>query len=159
MPEIERLYSLAEISIGLAGFSAIVVMFRRRDSGTWSPADADRFNGMVFHAMAAAFFCVLPAIVGVFVEGPRVWTVCSAVLGLQIVGHAIGVVLLATTGGWARAMILGGGGAAAGLQALNAFGVAFDHEFGPYEIGVLWHVLHAGFLFLLLVWVPRSAVR
>ena len=42
-----------EISVALAGFSAIVVLFRRGESGTWLPRDADRFHGMILHAAAA----------------------------------------------------------------------------------------------------------
>ena len=84
------LYSLAEIAVTIAGFSAIVVLFKRSDSGTWLPSDADRFNGMLIHAMAAVFFCVLPSLIAVFEtnEG-TIWSIASAVLGVQIVGHSI----------------------------------------------------------------------
>ena len=59
MSESETLFSIAQVAIGLAGFSAIVVGFKRLESGDWHRADADRFNGMLIHAMCAALFCVL----------------------------------------------------------------------------------------------------
>ena len=64
LAEAELLFTLAEISVALAGFSAIVVLFKRRDSGRWHAADGNRFNGMVFHAIFAAFFCIFPSIRG-----------------------------------------------------------------------------------------------
>ena len=45
------LFTVAEIAVALAGFSAVVVLFKRRDSGRWRAADADRFHGMVVHGV------------------------------------------------------------------------------------------------------------
>ena len=39
--EFETLYALCEVTVALAGFAAIVVLFKRNDSGRWRPADAD----------------------------------------------------------------------------------------------------------------------
>ena len=153
------LYSLAEIAVTIAGFSAIVVLFKRSDSGTWRPADADRFNGMLIHAMAAVFFCVLPSLIAVFEtnEG-TIWSIASAVLGVQIVGHAIVIFRLEAIGLRGRLFLVMALGAAV-LQILNVFAIHFSREFGPYLVGVLWHVLHAGGLFVSLVWARSSDTR
>ncbi len=47
----------------LAGFSAVVVSFKKRDANTWLKLDADRFHGMILHAILA-LLSLLPAISG-----------------------------------------------------------------------------------------------
>jgi hypothetical protein len=153
------LFALAEIAVALAGFSAIVVIFRRRESGKWRVADAERFHGMVLHAVAAAFFCLLPSLVGVFVESTQlVWNLCSAALGLQITAHVALVLRFTSTGGASRA-VLSMGFVAAALQVFNLFGIGYSHEFAPYLFGVLWHVLQSGVLFVWLIWIPAEDVE
>lgn len=159
MPEFDTLFALAEIAVGLAGFSAIVVLFKQRDSGKWFAADADRFHGMVLHAMAAALFCVLPSLVAVFVDDPAsVWRWSSAVLGLQVAGHAATVVALSSTGPFGRLVTIVGGASVAMLLCANVLGLGFAQEFGPYLVGVAWHLAHAGVLFVMLVWVPDISI-
>ena len=51
--ESDVLFSLAQIAVAFAGFSAIVVLFGRGASGRWRQSHADRFHGMVLHAMVA----------------------------------------------------------------------------------------------------------
>ena len=98
MSESETLFSIAQVAIGLAGFSAIVVGFKRHESGDWRRADADRFNGMLIHSMCAALFCVLPSILDPFApSASALWTLASALLGLQIAVHASPVLTLSST--------------------------------------------------------------
>jgi hypothetical protein len=154
------LFTLAEIAIGMAGFSAIVVMFRRRESGTWDAADADRFNGMVLHAVAAAFFCVLPTILHTLTrDAATTWMLGSALLGLGVTVHAGIILWLPTTAGAQIAIVGGGALFVVGLQLANAAGFGYSREFEPYLVGVLWNIINAGHLFLRLVWVRSSDVR
>lgn len=159
MVEEDLLFTLAEIAVAMAGFSAVVVVFRRRDQVGWAPADADRFNGMVLHSMASAFFCVLPSLLRVFTEDPAlVWSFGSAAIGVQILAHCIVVYRLPSTGGSALGSLIAG--LAVGfLCGLNVLGIGFDREFRPYLVGVLWHVLQAGVLFVMLVWVRADDVQ
>jgi len=156
LTEFETLYALAEVSVAIAGFAAIVVIFKRGDSGHWRASDADRFNGMLLHAVAAGFFCLLPSLLSVFTSSlTTVWTVASAALGLQILLHSAIIFWLPTSGLVARAVLLLALGAFV-LQVLNVFGVYFSGAFGPYLAGILWHVTQASFLFVTLVWVRKS---
>ncbi|MGH0030657.1 MAG: hypothetical protein ACQGVC_12760 [Myxococcota bacterium] len=160
-PESERLLTLAEIAVAMAGFSAIVVLFKRREPGTWLATDADRFNGMIVHSMMAAALCGLPMLIGVFTHDVhRLWTIASAVMGLQVAGHA-GLVLfyLQTTQRWAAAIVGAGGLTVVVLQVLNVLGIGFDAEFGPYVVGVCWHLFHTGMLFTMLVWVREESIE
>ncbi len=157
LAEAELLFTLAEISVALAGFSAIVVLFKRRDSGRWHAVDGNRFNGMLFHAIFAAFFCIFPSILNIFTDKPsHIWSIASAVLGAQILVHVTIIIRVATT---KRRHILPIVALASGpiaLQVLNVTGIGFAHEFGPYLGGVLWHVIHASVLFVWLVQIPQE---
>jgi len=57
------LLTLAEVAITMAGFSAVVVSFKKRDTNTWLKLDADRFHGMILHAILA-LLSLLPAVSG-----------------------------------------------------------------------------------------------
>jgi len=45
------------------------------------------------------------------------------------------------------------------LQVLNVLGVGFDHAFGPYLVGVLWHVSQSGVLFAMRTFARAADVR
>jgi hypothetical protein len=160
LPELDTLFALAELAVGMAGFSAIVVLFKRRESGRWLPRDADRFNGMVLHAMAGAAFCFLPAFVDVLTgQESTLWRVCSALLGAQIAIHAAIVVRLPSTSMRARALVAGGALVAVTLQVLSVADLWIPNGFTPYLIGLQWHLLQAGVLFVLLIWVRDDDIE
>jgi len=78
----ERLTVLAEISVGLAGFSSVVVTFRRRtSSGAWKPEDVFRFRIMLEAGLFAGLFALLPAaFLGLGVAPPVLWPSLTALL-------------------------------------------------------------------------------
>jgi len=160
LAEPEILLTLAEIAITIAGFSAIVVVFKQRDSGEWLPDDAHRFHGMLSHAMFAAFFCLFPSLISVFTaDQSLIWSIASSALGVQLFANCIIIFRLPSSIGWpARLSLLLSLGAFA-LQVLNVTAVYFSHEFRPYLGGVLLHVFQAGALFVSLVWLPSSGIR
>jgi hypothetical protein len=153
LKEFETLYALVEISVALAGFSAIVVLFKRGDSGSWLASDANRFNGMLIHAMSAAFFCILPPLLSVFSTNEAViWSIASSLLGVQIILHSAVVIWLAKATFLIRSSIFLALGAVV-LQFLNVAEIHYSREFRPYLAGVLWHLIQAGVLFVNLIWV------
>ena len=159
MTEFETLYALAEIAIALAGFAAIVVIFKRRSSGGWDAADADRFNGMLLHAMAAGFFCIFPPFLFVFTPEPSVvWAIGSAFAAVQMLAHAGVIFSLPSSSRPTRLALLLPLGLVV-LQALNIFEVYFARDFGPYLAAVLWHIFQAGLLFVTLVFVRREDTK
>ena len=122
----------------------------------WSAADADRFHGMLAHGLAAAFFCILPPVVGVFTETPeRLWSICSALLGIQILAQSTLIALLPSSNMYTRLGLIPPLLAAALLGA-NVFGGDGLAEFGPYLVGILWHTFQSGVLFFLLIRVPAT---
>lgn len=154
----DTLLSLAEVAIAMAGFSAIVVVLKRGGSGNWTELDADRFLGMVVHAVFAVVFCFLPSVINIIVQDivTTVHIACG-LLGIQIIGHCIGVMRLSTSDVKSRVSL------AAGLlfgilqfAAFTDWGVQRELEF--YTVGVIWHILQAGILFVMLVWIPRESI-
>ena len=51
---------IAEIAVGLAGFSGVVVTLGRRSSGPWQKDEKLRFNQLLGFALGCAFFAILP---------------------------------------------------------------------------------------------------
>ncbi|MEE3329799.1 MAG: hypothetical protein VX246_02925 [Myxococcota bacterium] len=91
MKEFGQLYAIAQIAIAIAGFAAL----KQRRDGLWATADADRFHGMLLHALSAAFFCILSPVIAAFTDHPeRVWSICSALLGIQLLSHVTSITLL-----------------------------------------------------------------
>ncbi len=157
--ETEVLFSLAQVAVALAGFSAIVVLFGRGESGRWRRAQADRFHGMVVHAMVAVLFCLLPLLIGVFTaDRTIIWNLSSALLGVEIVGHVSAVLFMSSTVGARVRSFIAIGYLFGAVQFMNVAGIEFDHEFRAYLAGVVWHVIMSGLLFLMLIWVPDADV-
>jgi hypothetical protein len=154
------LLSLAQVGVAFAGFAAIVVLFSRSDTGRWrGTMRADRFHGMVVHAMAAVLFCLLPWLIAAFTgDAAIIWSVASAVLGLEIVVHVTGVILMPSTIGVASRTTIAVGYGVAAIEFMNAAGIRFERAFEPYVVGIVWHVVMSGVLFLMLVWIPRDEV-
>ena len=155
----DTLLSLAEVSVALAGFSAIVVVLKRNVAGSWSAVDADQFHGMVIHAICAVVFCLLPSIIDVVVQD-MVTTlhIACALLGTQMVVHSLAVMFFSTSAVLARALL--SFGVVFGLVQFLAFtdwGV--QREFQFYTVGIIWHIFQAGVLFVLLVWIPRESIE
>ena len=155
----DTLLSLAEVAVALAGFSAIVVVLKRGVSGQWTNFDADRFHGMIIHAIAAVIFCLLPLIIDVIIQDVvTTLHICCAVLGVQMIAHAVGVMFFSTSGLLSRLSL--SVGVIFGLLQFATFADWGAHrEFTLYTLGIVWHILQAGLLFVMLVWIPRDAIE
>ena len=155
----ESLGLLAEVAIALAGFAAIVVLLRRDDTGVWSSDDADQFHGMILHSISAVSFAFLPTLLNVVVQDTVTSIhIACAVLGAQIIVHCIAVLGFSTSGRSAKIALSFGF-----LIGLLQFGAFTDwgvhREMHIYLVGVIWHILQAGMLFVMLVWIPKGNIR
>jgi hypothetical protein len=155
MQEESLLLTIAEVSIGFAGFAGIVALFGRRAGGTWSTADRLRFNSLVRHALISLFAAFLPlAIHYVDPEHGSPWRASSAVF-------AVVFVLLFWTGsrrvtevrGDSEASIRGAWILIAAFAVLalglflNAIGVVFDGDAGPYLAALFFTLALTGLFF------------
>jgi hypothetical protein len=160
--EFDTLAIMAEVSVALAGFASIVVLFKRQSSGRWHPDDANRFVGMVIHALLAVFFSLLPLVLATFaVQASTNWGVSSALLGFATLlqtlvsssveakqGHNLRVTSTALCG---LAVVL--------FQVLNATGVVWSRVPGPYVAGVGVHLSESLYLFVHLVMIRPSDIE
>ena len=153
--------TLAEVSIAMAGFSSIVVMFKRRESDTWRKEDADRFHGMVIHSMLAVLFSFLPFAFASFnVDSGITFRWCSSILaivtGIQVV---VSSRLESSSPIWIRLQIVVSGAVIILLQGAAGAGAFAEQALGIYFIGVLWHLFAAGGLFVALIWISSSSIE
>ena len=154
----DTLFTLAEVAIALAGFSAIVVVLKRGSEGRWSATDADRFHGMVIHAICAVVFCLFPAVLNAVVQDAvTTFHIAAALLGVQILCHAVAVMFFATTDTASR-LALGVGVCIGLFQGAVFTDWGIHREFEIYQVGVIWHILQAGVLFVMLIWIPRADI-
>ena len=141
----DALYTMAELGVAFAGFASVVTVFRRRDDGEWSSADVIRFRLMISASLCVALFAMLPSTFVFFgASSATTWATCSAVFAVAV--STISAVALRASirvvapGGinpvvmWATVAI---GLGAILLQVLNASGLFFQREVGPYYAGLL----------------------
>ena len=80
MEAFDTLLSLAEVSLGLAGFAGIVVVFGR-GPGELAPADSFRLLALVGCSLGTLFLSLIPIALGfVGVPEPALWQWSSAML-------------------------------------------------------------------------------
>lgn len=162
----QSLQTVAEISIAFAGFSGLIVAFRRH-RGPLTPVERFRLQillALAFGAMLLSFVPELLAEAGL--AAARVWVTASAVLG----GWA--VVFLAWWSWRSRRVsrqvpeifnwfafsrMAVGHVAVIVLQALVVIGVVRDHAPAAYLAGLIWLLLHAAHQFARMLFVqPRD---
>jgi hypothetical protein len=161
MPEEPLLFTLAEVSIALTGFSGVVVFLGRRASGQWSETDQTRFWSLIESGLMALLMSLLPFAVRQFDPSPNMlWGVSS---GIVAVPSAVGFIAWLRRA--RRAMLvsdpeaspllgiiamIGWTGIVVAL-VLNGLGIGLQRSFGPYLMAIFWYLFLACLLFLRLL--------
>ena len=157
MREEGLLLTIAEISIGFAGFAGIVALFGRRAAGAWSAIDRIRFDALIAYALTSLFAALLPLVV-YYVASDHVspWKLSSALFGVVLLLFCrVGIrgTLYARAskdpeaniyGGW---VLAGLAGLASALLFLNALGIVFQGNGAPYLFALFLVLSGAGFFF------------
>ncbi len=144
----EILQLLAELAVGVLGFSGVVAVLGRRSAGEWSPVDRSRFFVMVWTTALVLVSSLIPFLLhhgGI--AGPPLWGWCSAIAAaawtlMLAVGLSIGsfmfvnpsmpgVSKLASLYVWPSMFVT------PLLLALNALAIGFDRTFAPYLAALL----------------------
>jgi hypothetical protein len=155
----DALLSLAELAVAITGFAAIVIVFRRRESGRWERLGANSFNGMLFHAMTALVFCLLPvALEALEIDPPTIWRVSSGLLGGVLLVHApvVSFALARGRSRLSRAILLGGELPVAAVLLAVAAGALARSAAGLFAAALCLQILQAAGLFLALAFVRRE---
>ena len=155
--------TLGEIAITLSGFASVVVVFIRRESGTWDRADITRLRGMLGASLNAAFFSMLP--VGLHRAGvseAAVWSVSSFALSclmMFVVVVVFGRVLSLPSGSYNRPgahLMRGSLALVAFLLVLNTFSLGFTGGPAIYILAVALMLVLAGVAFVRMVLLPLT---
>jgi len=157
MAEESLLLTIAEVSIGFAGFAGIVALFGRRAGGTWSTADRLRFNSLIRHALLSLFAAFLPlAIHYVDADHGSPWRPSSAILGavfLLLFWNGVRRIPEVRVSKDAEASVRGAWVLVAGFAVLalalilNAVGIVFRGDAGPYLVALFSSLALAGLFF------------
>jgi len=163
MPDpIDALAALAQISIGLAGFSGIVLAFTSNPE-SWAPEDRFRMENLLIFALIGAFGTLLAlGIAHTGLEQDLCWHIASGSIALVL---GVRVIVLASRYRQVLSMARRGGAldprigrfAMAGSvlimmqQIANAAGLLPGPRFAHLYFGLLWPVFIAGFLFYRLI--------
>src|SRR5262245_1887437 len=82
----EALLAVAQIALGLAGFSAVLVALSGEPT-RWTPLDSFRITGMLTLSFGALFLSLVPLVLGFLsVSESRLWRASAAFLALFILG-------------------------------------------------------------------------
>ena len=155
--------TLGEMAVTLAGFASVVVVFNRRETGTWDRADVTRLQGMLGASLSAAFFSMLP--VGLHRAGvseAAVWSVSSFVLSclmIFVVVVIFGKIRSLPSGSYSRPgfhLMRGSLALVAFLLVLNAFSLGFTGGPAIYILAVALLLVVAGVLFIRMVILPLT---
>jgi hypothetical protein len=163
---------LAELAVGVLGFSGIVAALARRAPGEWAPIDQRRFFSMVLIGALVVILALLPFPLHYAGLGTSsLWGWSSGLGAVLVVSVAVGVVRTSPGAGplaMYRDPEVNNAALALGIVAtygsplllfLNAAGVLFDRAFAPYLVAVLlnFSVALVTFVRLLQALVGRGA--
>jgi hypothetical protein len=148
MENAETLRLVAELAIGVLGFSGVVAVLGRRGAGEWAPIDRLRFLTMVHSAAIVLVLAVLPFPFhsAGFVD-EAIWGWCSGIAAILLVlmfvaGRVVnpppkGAFTAPGTSRLARAYAVPAPFVALSVFGINAIGIGFARSETPYLVAVL----------------------
>jgi hypothetical protein len=154
----DELLTIAEIAIGIAGFSGVVVAFVQR--GSLPQADRLRFLAVFATAFSALLLAFVPSVLSYSgVRDAVVWRLSSlimvlwSVLGLAPYPRGVRMIRAELGTSTRLPIVLFGVPSAVslGIQLLNAGGWIWKPSLVPYLFGMLVYLYVAGLFFVFLV--------
>lgn len=162
----DYLHSIAEISIGLAGFSGLIVALRK-NPGPLTDVQKYRLKILFANTFAAMFLSLLPDLLLSFrVPEQRIWFDCSAAMGgfslifatwMVVAGRRIARVVPELFN-WIIFYSLAGAHVVVVLvQAAVLTGLIESRAPGAFALGLIWYLMHAAYQFVRMLFIlPRS---
>ena len=163
----EYLYTCAEVSVALAGFSALVVAIGDRGDSRFGPLVQNLVTTLIERSLVAAFFSFIPVLLeGLGLAPSTLWFICSGGLGAYIgflpVRSArrrrIAPEQSAFVSGPLFGVLVVIGAAVAVLQFLNAVGFVLQQGVWFYLVGLTFLISTVAYLFLFAIryWSENS---
>jgi len=154
----EELLNIAEISIGIAGFSGVIAAFLQ--SGGLHPLDRIRFVMLFAMSFATLVLAYVPIVVSQFLdEAPQIWAWSSGVMiavWIASVGSAFYFLIpelkkSTDQGNLPGALLWGPSFLNLAVQALNAGGWLWAPGFVAYLFGLFVYLYASGLMFVLVI--------
>ncbi len=163
----QSLQIIAEISIGLAGFSGLIVAFRK-DAGPLTSVQKYRLQVLLALAFGAMFLALLPELLHYLGVSPeRLWKLAALVLSCYSVvfviwwmtaSHRLKASAPELFNWFALSRMAAGHIIAVLLQLAVIFSLLDDASPGAYLAALIWYLLHAVQQFTRMLFVqPRNA--
>jgi len=162
----DALQTIAEISIGLAGFSGLVVALRR-NPGPLTRVQQFRLRVLLVLTFGAMFLSLLPGLLAdLRVPADRIWFDAAGAMLLFSLGFVVWLIRrgrqIATITpeifNWLLfSSLVGGHVVVLLLQGCVLAGIVEARAPGIYELGLVWYLFHAAQQFTRMLFVqPRS---
>ena len=158
----EYMYTVAEVSVGLSGFAATVMVMRHREGSSLSSLDRLMVATLIERGLMAAFLSLLPVLLfGLGLSEPLLWAVSSGtfvIYGIWIAYRGIRNRRYIIDTMMSMSLyfgLIGIGVAVIIVQLMHALGVGMQQSAWWYMIGVTWLLVTAGyrFFFILREWI------
>jgi len=161
MDAADQLLTIAEISVALAGFAGIIATFQFGRQTHVSRGYALSLSLVIIISMAAIVCSVLPlALINFGFEGPSIWSISSFVGGLFWLTGSIFTFRNMSVRNFSLAnrmlfvALLTLAVVSSIANFLNAFGIVFDQEYGPYFAAFLFGFFLVLFNFSRILLIP-----
>ena len=158
----ETLSTVAELALGLAGFTGVLVVLGRQP-GRFSPAESFRLAVLLVGSLSALFLSLVPLILHDFgLAGVHLWRVSSGLMATSLLcsGAYLAKPLARFRGSeseaysaWVLASLTGGAAFVLILQVVNLTGFLWPTGQGPYSFGLLFLLAGAVVQFVRILFV------
>lgn len=161
MEMVEHLITVAEISVALAGFAGIIATFQLWQIEHVSRGRVLALWMVVNISLRMAFISGFPLVLlGFGVDGGVVWAICSALLAIGSITESPFIIrnMNLQRENYSTRILFGSlmavGAILVVINILNALGVVFHNEFGPFFALILFHLSIVGWNFSRLLMRP-----
>lgn len=156
------LLTFTQVTVAFVGFAAIVATFRFKDELSIKKNDANDLQLIVNTGLMGAFFSVLPLLFLSFgVNESTIWALCSGIMSVNYLGFMFYLsrkvriskfrrkkskIIVLTYFIFGVLILI--------LNVLNALGILFFREFGPFFISLIYPLCLVGYMFTRILFLP-----
>ncbi len=158
----ETLSTIAELALGLAGFTGVLVVLGRQP-GRFSPAEGFRLAVLLVASLSALFLSLVPLVLHDFgLAGAPLWRVSSGLMAISVL--CSGALLARPLGrfrgseseaysAWVLVVLTSGAGVVVIVQLINSTGLLWPTGQGSYSLGLLFLLAGAVVQFVRILFV------